>query len=53
MWKELALQHHITSLRGKAWSHKNSLDPPHCIEVPVPSQESERVGGFDMYDFDI
>jgi hypothetical protein len=31
----------IISLRGEVWSHKNST-PPLFIEVPVPSQESER-----------
>ena len=24
------------------WGHKTNLTPPHFIEVPVPSQESER-----------
>jgi hypothetical protein len=32
----------IISLRGEAWVHKTSLTPPLCIEVPVPSQESEQ-----------
>ena len=25
----------------EVWVHQTSLTPPHCIEVPVPSQESE------------
>jgi hypothetical protein len=36
------LHNHITSLRGEVWAHKASLTLPLFIEVPVPSQESER-----------
>ena len=32
----------IISHRGKVWVRKTSLTPPLIIEVPVPSQESER-----------
>jgi len=41
-------------LEGEVWFHKTSLAPPRCIEVPVPSEESERVRGVDFayfYDF--
>ena len=31
------------SLRGDCWAHKASLTPPRFIEVPVTSQESERL----------
>jgi hypothetical protein len=34
------LHDHIILLRGDLWSHKTSLTPPCCIEVPVQSQES-------------
>ena len=30
------------SLREDVWADKNSLTPPHFIEVSVPSPESER-----------
>jgi hypothetical protein len=36
------LHESIISLRGEVWGHKTSLNPAHNIEVPVPSQESER-----------
>jgi hypothetical protein len=36
------LHDRITSLRGKVWAHQTSLTPSLFIEVPVPSQESER-----------
>ena len=37
------LQHdRIISLRVEVWSHQSSLTLPFLIEVPVPSQESER-----------
>ena len=32
----------IISIRGEGWIYKTSLTPPLFIEVPVPSQESER-----------
>jgi len=32
----------IISLIGEVWAHKISLSPPFFIDVPVPSQESER-----------
>ena len=32
----------MSSLRGEVWAHKTSLTLPLCIEVPVPSQESEQ-----------
>ena len=32
----------VMSPRGQVWVHKTSLTPPHFIELPVPSQESER-----------
>ena len=35
------LHDHIISVRGKIWVQKTSLSPPHNIEIPVPSQESE------------
>ena len=41
----------IISLRRKVWPNKTSLTPPLFIEVPVPSQESERyiyVQGIDF-----
>ena len=38
LWK-----HRIISLNGEVWTHKTSSTPPPLfIEVPVPSQESER-----------
>ena len=36
------LHDHIISLRVEFWTHKANLIPPLFIEVPVPSQESER-----------
>ena len=36
------LQDQIISLRDQIWAHRTSLTPPLFIEVPVPSQESER-----------
>jgi len=36
------LHDRIISQRGEFWSHKTSLTLPLFIEVPVPSQESER-----------
>jgi len=36
------LHDHIISLRGEVWANTTSLTPPSFIEVPVPSQESER-----------
>jgi hypothetical protein len=32
----------IKSLWGEAWAHKTSLVPPHFIQMPVSSQDSER-----------
>jgi hypothetical protein len=32
----------IISLKEEVWAHTTSLTPPHLIEVPVQSQESER-----------
>jgi len=29
-------------IRGEVLTHKTSLTPPHCIEIPVASQEGER-----------
>jgi hypothetical protein len=37
------LNDHIISLRGKTSVHKTNLILPLFIEVPVPSQESERL----------
>lgn len=31
---------HIITSRRATWDHMTSLIPPHCIEVPVPSQAS-------------
>ena len=36
------LRDRIISLRREVWAYKTSLTPPLFIEVPVPSQESER-----------
>jgi hypothetical protein len=36
------LHDQIISLRDQIWAHRTSLTPPLFIEVPVPSQESER-----------
>jgi len=33
----------IKTLLGNFWSHAANLTPPLFIEVPVPSQESERL----------
>ena len=33
---------HLISLRGEVLDHTTILTPPLCIEVPVPSQETER-----------
>ena len=36
------------------WFHKTSLAPPRFIEVPVPSEESERVRSVDFaYFYDL
>jgi hypothetical protein len=36
------LHDRIIALRGKIWTDETSLTPPFIIEVPVPSQESQR-----------
>jgi len=36
------LHDRIIWLRGEVWAHKTSLTSQLFIEVPVPSQESER-----------
>jgi hypothetical protein len=41
MWKALAWPYHFPK-RGIWVVHKTSLNPPHVIEMPVPSQESGR-----------
>lgn len=33
----------IISLSGEVWSHKTILTMLHFIEVPIPSEESERL----------
>jgi hypothetical protein len=39
---------------GGVWFHKTSLAPPRFIEVPVPSEESERVRSVDFaYFYDL
>ena len=49
----------IISLRGQAWAHETRLTSPLFIEVPAPSQESERscicvLGDFaSFFDFNI
>ena len=42
MWKTLAGPH-LFSLKGEVWVHKYRLPPPLFIEVPMLSQESERL----------
>jgi hypothetical protein len=45
----------MISLRSDIWAHKTSLAPPNYINVPAPSQESERscicVLGISIYLF--
>ena len=49
----------ITTLGGEVWVNNTRLNPPFCIEVPVPNPESEwsciwMLGGIDcaaFYDF--
>ena len=36
------IQYQMIMRRGEIWVHKTSLNPQCFIEVPVPSQESER-----------
>ena len=36
------IQYKMIMRRGEIWVHKTSLNPQFFIEVPVPSQESER-----------
>ena len=43
---EKHLHNRIISKRGEGFGHKTSLTPPIFIELPVPSQESERSRNF-------